>query len=196
VVADAVVLAVPGCQVAALCPKLTPDERGFFEEVRYSRGIAVSLMLERAPRTLAMRRLAFPRSAGLGLTSLSVDHHKPGFAPPGAGLVRALLAPSACDRKWDAPDTDIANFVADELARTPVGRLEVRGAVIRRFSPMLPVFYPGYFARLARFGRRMDRSPRIVFAGDYLMGPTAEAAITSGVRAASEIGRRLRKTSG
>jgi protoporphyrinogen oxidase len=196
VVADAVVVAVPGCEVAALCPKLTPDERGFFEEVRYTRGIAAFLMLEGVPRTLSMRRAAFPRSAGVGLTGLTVDHHKPGFAPSGAGLVRALLSPSTVDRKWDATDTEIVDFVAEQLARTPVGRLEIRDAVIRRYAPMLPVFYPGYFARLARLGRRMDRSPRIAFAGDYLIGPTIEAAISSGMRAASEIGQNLRASSG
>jgi protoporphyrinogen oxidase len=196
VVADAVVVAVPGCEVAALCPKLTPDERGFFEEVRYVRGITASLMLEHVPRTLPMRNVAFPRSAGMGVSGLSVDHHKPGYAPPGAGLVRALLAPSACDRKWHAKDSEIADFVVEELAHTPIGHLEVRGAVIRRIASMLPIFYPGYFARLARFGRRMDRSPRVAFAGDYLVGPTAEAAITSGMRAANEIGRILRSSSG
>ena len=30
VLADAAVLALPGCAVAGVCPKLTPDERGFF----------------------------------------------------------------------------------------------------------------------------------------------------------------------
>ncbi len=89
---------------------------------------------------------------------------------------------------WGATDAEVADFVAEELARTPVGRLEVRDAVIQRFAPMLPVFYPGFLARLARFGRRINRSPRIAFAGDYLVGPTVEAALTSGMRAASEIG--------
>ncbi len=54
---------------------------------------------------------------------------------------------------------------------------------------MLPIFYPGYLTSLARFGRRIERSPRIAFAGDYLLGPTAESALTSGMRAATEIGR-------
>ena len=53
VVADAVVVAVPGNRVSDLCVKLTPDERGFFEALRYLSGISVFLMLESAPSTLA-----------------------------------------------------------------------------------------------------------------------------------------------
>jgi predicted NAD/FAD-dependent oxidoreductase len=56
---------------------------------------------------------------------------------------------------------------------------------------MLPRFGPGHLPRLAAFLRRMDRSPRMAFAGDYLIAPTAEAALTSGMRAASEIVRTL-----
>jgi protoporphyrinogen oxidase len=189
VVADAVVVAVPGCEVAALCPKLTPDERGFFERVRYARGITASLVLDQAPRALSYSRVLFPRSVGIGLVGLDVEHHKPGFAPPGAGLVRALLTRCATDRLWDASDSEIADFAAKELARTPIGRLRPRSHRIDRYRPMLPVFYPGYLTSLARFGRRIERSPRIAFAGDYLVGPTAESALTSGMRAATEIGR-------
>jgi protoporphyrinogen oxidase len=187
VMADAVVVAVPGREVATLCPKLTPGERGFFEEIRYTREITASLMLERAPRSLPFDAVSFPRSAAMGLTALSVEHRKPGFAPPGAGLLRATLATRATDRLWEAADSEILEFVDRELARTPVGRLETRSYAISRTNPMYPIFYPGYLSSLIRFGRRVDRSPRLFFAGDYLVGPGLESALTSGIRAAAEI---------
>jgi oxygen-dependent protoporphyrinogen oxidase len=190
VVTDAVVVAVPGCEVAALCPKLTPDERGFFEQVRYARGITASLALDQAPRGLSYSRVSVSRSVGIGLAGLDIEHHKPGFAPPGAGLIRATLSRGATDRLWDAADGEIADFAVAELARTPIGRLRPRDRVIDRFRSMLPIFYPGYLTNLARFNRRIERSPRIAFAGDYLVGPSAELALTSGMRAATEIGRR------
>jgi oxygen-dependent protoporphyrinogen oxidase len=187
VMADAVVVAVPGCEVATLCPKLTPGERGFFEEIRYTQEITASLMLERAPRMLTFDAVSFPRSAAMGLTALSVEHRKPGFAPPGAGLLRATLATRATDRLWEAADSEILEFVDRELARTPVGRLNPRNYAISRTDPMYPIFYPGYLSSLIRFGRRVDRSPRLSFAGDYLVGPGVESALTSGMRSAAEI---------
>jgi len=187
VMADAVVIALPGCEVATLCPKLTPGERGFFEEIRYTQEITASLMLERAPRTLSFDAASFPRSAAMGLTVLSVEHRKPGFAPPGAGLLRATLATRATDRLWEAADSEILEFVDRELARTPVGRLKPLDYAISRTNPMYPIFYPGYLSSLIRFGRRVDRSPRLFFAGDYLVGPGLESALTSGIRTAVEI---------
>ena len=79
----------------------------------------------------------------------------------------------------------------ENLARTPIGRLKPQAAVVHRWSPMLPQFGAGYLPRLARFQGRLERSPRLAFAGDYLVGPYTEAALTSGLRAATEIARGL-----
>jgi len=168
VYADAVVIAVPGSQVTGLCPKLTPAERGFFEQVQqYARGIIAHLLFDRAPRSLPYGGVAFPRREGLDLYGLAVDHNKPGVAPVGAGLVNAALTAKACDRMWEASDEAVGDLVLENLACTPIGKLE------------------------PEFLRRMDRSPRMAFAGDYLIGPTAEGAVTSGMRAATEIARAL-----
>lgn len=189
--ADAVVMAAPGSLVPSLCPKLTPAERGFFERVRYVRGAIVHLLLERAPDTLPGYGVAFPRREGLDLYGLAVDHRKPGAAPPGAGLVNAALTAEAARRTWEAPDAAVVDLVLDSLARTPVGRLEPVDAVVHRWDPMLPQFGVGYTRALASFLGRTDRSPRLAFAGDYLVGPYTEAAATSGLRAAGNVGAQL-----
>jgi len=159
--------------------------------VRYGRGILVHLCLERAPRTLPYFGVSFPESAGLALYGMAVDHHKRGAAPPGAGLVNAALTAEAAAQYWDAPDADVVELALSELAKTPVSRLAPVDAVVHRWSPLLPHFRRGYLPRLARFLRRIDRSPRMAFAGDYLVGPTVEGATTSGLRAADEIARGL-----
>jgi predicted NAD/FAD-dependent oxidoreductase len=43
----------------------------------------------------------------------------------------------------------------------------------------------------ARTRRRADRTHRLAFASDYLIGPYTEAALTSGLRGADEVTTRL-----
>ncbi len=191
VLADAVVVALPGSLVPDACPKLTPAERAFFENVRYVRGMIAFLLLERAPATLPFYGVAFPRPEGIDLYGLAVDHHKPGVAPEGAGLVNVALTSRAAARLWEATDAEVGQHVLDELARTPIGRLSPSDTVVHRWDPMLPQFQAGYTRQLAGFLARTDRSPRLAFAGDYLVGPYTEAALTSGMRAATEIVRSI-----
>jgi len=191
--ADAVLVAVPGTRVAGICPLLTPEEQAFFASVRYVRGIIAFLLLERAPETLPYYGVAFPRREGIGLYGLAVDHHKPGVCPPGAGLVNVALRAREAERLWGEPDDAVAAFVLDELARTPVGRLAPRETVLHRWDPMLPLFGTGYTRKLQAFRSRRERTPRMAFAGDYLVGPYTEMACTSGLRAASELVAALDK---
>ncbi|MGH0037967.1 MAG: protoporphyrinogen/coproporphyrinogen oxidase [Myxococcota bacterium] len=190
--ADAAVVAVPGSRVAACCPNLTPAERGFFDDVRYVRGIIAFLLFDEEPETLPYYGVAFPRPENIGLYGLAVDHWKDGAAPPGAGLVNCALTAPAAERLWTAPDEDVIEHVLSELARTPVGRLGPRRTVVHRWDPMLPQFRAGYTRRLAAFFGRAERSPRLAFAGDYLVGPYTEGACTSGLRAAEELAAQLR----
>jgi oxygen-dependent protoporphyrinogen oxidase len=192
VLADAALVALPGPLVPDVCPKLTPAERGFFEQVHYVRGMIVFLLLDRAPDTLPWYGVAFPRPEGIDLYGLAVDHWKEGQAPPGAGLVNCALRAPVAEALWDADDATIAERVLDQLARTPVGRLVPRETVVHRWDPMLPQFRAGYTRRLAAFLDRVDRSPRLGFAGDYLVGPYTEGACTSGLRTAEELLAELR----
>ncbi len=186
-VADAVVLAVPGSEVAALCPKLTPSERGFFEHVRYAQSIGVHVILDEPPTGLPGFAVAFPRAAGVELSGMTLDHYRVGMAPLGTGLLNVSLVPRAAARLWKAPDAEVAALVLAQLARTPVGRLDARECIVHRMASRLPRFEAGYLPRLARFGSRMDASPRLGFAGDYRVAPSLEGAVVSGTRASLEI---------
>jgi oxygen-dependent protoporphyrinogen oxidase len=191
VLADAAVVALPGSLVPGVCGTLTPAEETFFAQVRYGRGIVCFLMTDRAPNSIPGYGVAFPRREGIGLYGLAVDHHKRGVAPAGAGLLNAALTAEAAAKLWDAPDAAVVSHVLDALARTPIGRLAPIASVVHRWDPMLPQFHARYLGHLAAFQSRRERSPRLAFAGDYLLGPYAEMALTSGMRAATEIARTL-----
>lgn len=188
---DAAVVALPGTLVPRICPTLTPAERAFFDNVHYVRGIIAFLMLETAPETLPYYGVAFPRREGLSLYGMAVDHHKPGVSPSGSGLLNAALSAATAARMWDTHDDEIVQLVIDEIARTPIGRLAPVDAVVHRWDPMLPQFRAGYLRHLASFLARAERTPRLAFAGDYLIGPYTEAALTSGLRAGEDVGRQV-----
>jgi oxygen-dependent protoporphyrinogen oxidase len=191
VVADAVVMAVPGPLVPRLCPKLTPDERGFFESVRYAPGIQVHVLLESKPAAPVPFALAFARGEGSGLRALFQSHRTPTAAPDGAGLLTAALPEKAVRRFAAVADEEIVAHTLDAIGRTPFGRLSPMQTVVHRWPHARPVFPRGSLSRLETFGVRIDRSPRLVFAGDYLIGPTVEGALTSGMQAASRVIRAL-----
>lgn len=192
VLADAAVVAVPGDEVTGLCKKLTPDERGALEQVAYTRVVRVHLRLGALPPALAApigcRVLPLPEWG----TSLRVHatHLRPGAAPPGSGLLCVEL-PEAALRHFPAPDADgFLPALLERFERTPLAALPLRAHRIESLKHA-PRFAAGSRARQLRFEGRLERSPRLVFAGDWRAGPEAHAAVTSGMRAATEVVRIL-----
>jgi oxygen-dependent protoporphyrinogen oxidase len=184
-------VAVPATRVAALCPKLTPEERGFFEAVRSRPAAIVHLLFERCPRSLAYRSAVFGADSGLEIASLVACHATPGVAPHGAGVLRIALAPDAAARMHRASDASVADLAVENLAYSPVGRVRPDAFAVWRHPDAAPHFDAAHCRRLARFAARLERSPRLAFAGDFLAGPSTDAAVASGARAAAEIARAL-----
>ncbi len=185
VLADAAVVALPGPLVAAMCPKLTPGERGFFEAQAYAPQAAVQLLLDRRPANVPPLVL-LPEREGVGLAALLLESDA---APAGACLLRAVLDEGTARALREATDSEVVAHALRGLARSPLAGLEVAHAVVRRSVHGVPTFAPGSLRRLASFASRVERSPRLAFAGEYLTGPGLEGDVTSGMRAATEVVR-------
>jgi oxygen-dependent protoporphyrinogen oxidase len=185
VLSDAVVVAAPFSEVAALCPKLAPEERGFFEGCRRVDTVTVHLLYDRASRGLP-GLIAFPHGEARLLAGVAVAHHEPGLAPAGAGLLRATLVRAAAERATALSDASVAERVVAALGATPVGRRAPDEVVVERGTREAWRIAPGGLRRLARFHARLERSPRLVFASGA-PGLDLEAAIGAGMRAATEV---------
>jgi oxygen-dependent protoporphyrinogen oxidase len=187
VLADAVVVALPGPLVASLCPKLTPGERGFFESQAVAPHLSLQLLLDRRPAH-GPGLVLVPEREGLGLAAVSLE---PDTAPVGACLLRVVLDETSARALREAPDAEVVAHALRGLARTPVVGPEIAHAVVRRSVHGVPRFSPGSLRRLAAFTSRVERSPRLAFAGEYLLGSGLEGDVTSGMRAATEVARGL-----
>ncbi|MCH2171622.1 FAD-dependent oxidoreductase [Myxococcota bacterium] len=188
---DAAVIALPAGAVPRVCPKLSPGEAGFFANRVELPGVTVFLMLDRPPRSLRTHRVLVPRSLNLTVGSVTSQHHRSGATPDGAGLLAVRLASRQVSTLSGEPDALVVDAVLASLARTPIGRLDVQATAVLRRTRAHPVFPVGHAMSLARFNGRLDPSPRLSFAGDYLVKPGVAGKIASGMRAATRIAQEL-----
>jgi len=189
--ADAAVVAVAGPRVIDLCPKLTPEERGFFETTVCLPQIVVHALLDEPPRHVGCQRLHLPEPLGFTIASIGLEHARRDAVPPGAGLLRIELASAAVAKAWSEDDDRLAKGLLEEVERTPLGAVRARRTVVQRTDHGAVQFAPGSLARLRRFVERPSRTPRLAFAGGHVVGPYTEGSLTSGLRAASEVVRGL-----
>ncbi len=188
---DAAVIAVPGNAVAALCPTLTERERGFFEGVRYASSI-IAFVLAGPEALPPFYGAGMTCREGVRLYGMAVENAKAGVVPPGKTLFNCAFAEDLAAELMDQPDEVVTAALMTELRKLPLRGLDsIEGIVIHRWPALVPQFYPGYHKALRRFLRRSQRTDRLFFAGDYLVGPYTEAALTSGLRAADEVGERM-----
>ena len=189
--AGAAVVAVPGDSTAALCPLLTDAERRFFDTVRYASSIVVFVMAG-AKAEPGFYGAGISRAEGVRLYGMAVENAKEGVVPPGKTMFNCALSEELAAELAHAADEEVIAALQRELAKLPLRGLDtIEGFAVHRWPALVPQFYPGYHRSLARFLSRNDRSDRLFFAGDYVIGPYAEAALTSGLRAAEECAARF-----
>jgi len=189
--ADAAVVAVPGDGVAALCPVLTDGEQRFFDTVRYASSIVVFVMAG-AEAEPGFYGAGISRAEGVRLYGMAVENAKEGVVPAGKAMFNCAFSEELAAELARASDDEVLEALREELAKLPLRGLDtIEGYAVHRWPALVPQFYPGYHRSLARFLSRAERSPRLFFAGDYLVGPYTEAALTSGLRAAKECAARL-----
>lgn len=185
---DAVIIAVPPGQVSRLL-ELSEEAAMWFSGVRQRR--TVSLVLELAQRPEAEYfGLSVPRieEAGKWIAATCAQERKSADLVPGdRGALVVFPAPSVAETLVDSSPRQILDTLLPALERLAPGlRQNVARAHTIRFDEGATIFYPGYLRHLVRFPADAF-GPRISLAGDYLVAPTVEGAVRSGLRAAERL---------
>jgi oxygen-dependent protoporphyrinogen oxidase len=192
---DAVVIATPGNHVARLCPGLPEAERRFFEKVRYARSIIAFVMTSTTEADPGVYGVGIARREGVRLYGMAMENPKSGAVPAGKTMFNCAFSEEYAAELFDRPDEEVVAALHGELRKLPLRGLDkTEGHVVHRWPELVPQFYPGYIRSLAAFNDRRERSDRFFFAGDYLVGPYTEAALTSGLRAADDVLARFDAT--
>ncbi len=193
--ADAVVVATPGNHVAHLCDTLSAEERRFFEGVRYAASIIVFVMTSTTEADPGVYGVGIGRREGVRLYGMAMENPKEGAVPPGKTMFNCAFSEEYAAELMSRSDSDVIQALHGELRKLPLRGLDkTEGHAVHRWSELVPQFYAGYIRSLAAFHDRRERSDRLFFAGDYLVGPYTEAALTSGLRAAEVVTARFAAT--
>ena len=190
---DAVILATPAAAARSIAdPLLKTAERGFLARARYAAAIVMAVALDRAVVGCATRT-RIPDREGWPVAVIAVQPGGAG-APAPEGKELALVTASG---RWsqahlETPDEIVEKDLLGLLQRLhPGSSSAIRFSAVRRHLQAFPRFDVGRYREIAQF-RSVQRDlraggRRLYFAGDYLVGPSLEGAVTSGFRAADQI---------
>ena len=182
---DALVMAVPGHQVAALMPGLDAARRGFFEQVDYAGHHIVYYLLDRPKGELLDTYVlpaadGFRRTGNLRFTDLG----------NGTTFAHSQWKDWGCRQHADATtDELLAMSWADVVDAVPALQgTRVVDSFISRQPAAICKRPKGYITQLKRF-RELGPLPRVAFCGDCLSNSTVGQAHWTGLQAAEALNR-------
>lgn len=188
---DAVVVALGAKQAFGISTALlTPAEKDFFGAIRFRSVLTFSIAVEGTEGGLPTE-VRIPRSEGSAISSFVIEPGQPsGRVPEGRSQI-VVLARDVFSKRWrEMADDVVAKSLLSSLESVMPG-LGERILTTRLARSTAPFFAVGAYRRLATFQKvQRDRRAlgrRLYWAGDYLAGPTFEAASLSGQRAANAL---------
>jgi predicted NAD/FAD-dependent oxidoreductase len=186
---DSVVLALgPGEASRVAASMLTPAERDFFAALRERPVVNLAVALDGVHAGLP-QEIRIPRREGSAISSIVIEPGQSGGrAPEGKSQLVARARDAFAERYREmASDVVAKNLLSSlELAMPGIGDRVLATHLGRSQQAFFEV---GSYRRLANFQKvQLDRRAlgrRLYWAGDYLAGPSFEAAAQSGLRAAA-----------
>jgi oxygen-dependent protoporphyrinogen oxidase len=181
--ADYVVCAVPGDLVPTMVDNIDEGDRSFFEQVHYTAYGAVHALLK---GHLEEKMSFFDCDAARGVSVYQQDP-KAEHTQIYVQLDPASVALARSKGMQDQLDTLMADRMHELCPALLDGGVATYNQWIER---MLPLFPPGYCAKMRAFRDRQAKSPRrVYYCGDYLAQALVNGAVASGQTAAHTLSR-------
>jgi protoporphyrinogen oxidase len=181
---DAAVVAVPPGEAARLVPAAG------LSEIR-TRSTATLVLATDGPTRTGWFGLSVPRSEPVGerIAAVCVQEEKGvGLGGPGSGALLVIPAPPEGERWAELDARAVLDVALPVDMHLPGTRGRVREArLVRVAGGFVPE--PAHFRHVADLGSGLPS--RLALAGDYLVSPTVEGAVRSGLAAAGRISRAV-----
>lgn len=193
---DAAVVAVPAPVAQGLVQAAMPRAAEWLAGVQVRPTVTVGLAMDR-PAGVRWFGLSFARGESRALAAVCAQETKGAeLVPQGRGALLAIPLPEIGPRLMDTAEDRVLDAILPDL-RKPFPRIEssIRAVRLYRWEHGWTVMRPGSLRHLAHIhapGGALETDPRLALAGDHLVAPSVEGAVTSGLRAAERILATLR----
>lgn len=187
---DATVCATTAPTAIDIAPDLPPAIGDVLRRVTYSRCCRVFFGVDSSPFPADWYAVAFPRRTGALMTGMSnATVLAPETAPQGKAIVDALVIERQADGLFALSDGEIRNRVLSEIhAYFPGMAREPLFTVVHKWREALSLVPGGTMTALDRLRQGNFEDARgLHLAGDYFGVPSVNAALRSGLNAASSI---------
>jgi protoporphyrinogen/coproporphyrinogen III oxidase len=186
---EGVIVAVPACGAAELLDAAAAPGSlaGALAGVRCRSTAALVLALDR-PAEPGWFGISIPRGEELGgrVSAVCVQEEK---GPEGLGPALVVVPAPEAGEDWAAGEPSVALSAALPVVESvlPGVRERIVEARLVRLRDSTFVPGPGHFERMAALAGSDRLPPGIALAGDYLVAPTVEGAVRSGLAAADRL---------
>ncbi|MFD3005490.1 protoporphyrinogen oxidase [Thermus tengchongensis] len=180
--AEAVVLATPAPQAAALLRPFLPEATALLKGIPHTPAATVSLAFaEELP--VAGHGLLIAKGEGYRARGFTWTHQKwPGRAPEGWSLVRVYFSGEPARLS----EAELARVALEELRRFLGKEVRPERTWVFRFPEGMPAYRVGHVERIERLEMALLKAPGLFLAGNYLQGVGLPEVVRSGQRAAEK----------
>jgi protoporphyrinogen/coproporphyrinogen III oxidase len=188
----AVIFAIPGQLVPAICPELPADVRELLARTQYSRIANVAVALSKPPN-VPYAGYAFTADVVPG-AEIEMEHLRaPNRCPNGTGMAGVFLWNTPQNCRLDGDDESLKRQASEIVERTfPECRGKVLFVHLVRWDIGIAQFPPGRLREMTALRKRLATwNEPFDLCGDYLDGLSSEGALRTGEEAGERMASKL-----